>query len=73
VRDLRRAAGLSQVELATTTGMDHKTISRIETGTASTDIDQIARLAAGLQVPPAELFPGDLPPAPQCDAAAGRH
>lgn len=52
--------------------MDHKTVSRIETGTTATDLDQIACLAAALQVPSSQLFPSEGPPAPQRDAGQGR-
>lgn len=72
VRTHRHAADLSQVELATIAGIDHKTVSRIENGVTATDIDQLARIAAALRIPSAALLPDDHPPAPLGHAADGR-
>jgi transcriptional regulator with XRE-family HTH domain len=58
IRDHRRAAGLSQVQLADRAGIDHKTISRAENGVFAVSIDQLARLARALGISSAELLPG---------------
>lgn len=64
IRDARHAAGLSQLQLATLAGLDHKTISRAENGVYAVSIDQIARLARALGVTSAALMP---------DEGSGRH
>lgn len=56
LRDLRRAKGLTQMQLGMRAGIDDKTISRIENGRHTTSIDQIARLARALGVPSHVLF-----------------
>jgi transcriptional regulator with XRE-family HTH domain len=58
IRDHRHAAGLSQLQLATLAGIDHKTISRAENGVYAVSIDQLARLARALNISSAELLPG---------------
>lgn len=44
------------MQLGALTGLDNKTISRIENGRYPTSIDQIARLARALDVPSFRLF-----------------
>jgi Predicted transcriptional regulators len=56
IRALRRGLGLSQVQLAERIGMDHRTISRLENGYRNTGIDELVRIARGLDVPPWRLF-----------------
>ncbi|MBW8087090.1 helix-turn-helix domain-containing protein [Streptomyces hygroscopicus] len=56
LRALRHERGLTQIQLGTLTGIDSKTISRIENGRHPTSIDQIARLARALDVPSHRLF-----------------
>lgn len=57
LRELRTAAGLTQVQLAERCGMPQSTISRIESGTTSgVDFDTLDRVAAALHVHPSELI-----------------
>jgi len=56
VRFLRRAAGLSQDELAEACGCSVETISFIERGVHGPRFDLLSRLAAALRVPVFELF-----------------
>jgi transcriptional regulator with XRE-family HTH domain len=56
IRTLRRAAGLTQQQLAERIGIDLKTISRAENGVYAISIDQAARIARGLDVPTDRLF-----------------
>lgn len=60
VRHQRHQADLSQLQLAHLADLDVKTVSRIETGTHGTSIDQIARIAAALRVPADRLLPAVL-------------
>jgi transcriptional regulator with XRE-family HTH domain len=45
IRDARRQAGLSQVELGDRVGRDHKTIHRYEYGTSIASIDDLLLIA----------------------------
>jgi transcriptional regulator with XRE-family HTH domain len=56
----RRAKGLSQEALAWEASVSRRYMARIEGGQTSTGLDVIARLAAVLDVEPAELL--RLPP-----------
>ncbi|MFF4476301.1 helix-turn-helix domain-containing protein [Streptomyces melanosporofaciens] len=56
LRALRHERKLTQMQLGALTGLDNKTISRIENGRYPTSIDQIARLARALDVPSFRLF-----------------
>lgn len=56
LRALRRERGLTQIQLAERCGIDNKTISRAENGRYAISIDQVARLARALDVPPWRLF-----------------
>jgi transcriptional regulator with XRE-family HTH domain len=57
---LRRARGLSQEALAWEAGVNRSYMARIETGQTSVGLDIIVKLAAVLEVEPAELL--RLPP-----------
>lgn len=46
------------MQLGALSGIDNKTISRIENGVHPTSIDQTARLARALDVPSYRLFHG---------------
>ncbi|MEU9792860.1 helix-turn-helix transcriptional regulator [Streptomyces sparsogenes] len=59
LRALRQQQKLTQMQLAARSGVDNKTISRIENGRHPTSIDQIARLARALDVPSYRLFHDD--------------
>lgn len=56
LRAIRTQQGLSQVVLADRAGLDHRTVSRIETGRHPTDIDVLYRLALALGVPSWRFF-----------------
>jgi transcriptional regulator with XRE-family HTH domain len=55
LRELRRAAGLSQIQLGERAGRDHKTIHRWETGATWPDLMDLILLAHGLGVSLVEL------------------
>lgn len=50
IRDARRAAGLTQAQLGSRTGMAQATISNIERGASQAAVDSILRLFAALQL-----------------------
>lgn len=57
----RRRVGLTQQELAEAVDASVFMISKIESGASGTRFAMIERLAAVLEVDPAELFTADLP------------
>ena len=56
MRDLRRAAGMTQEDLAERCGLFRTYMSRIETGKANPTLSMIHALAASLGVPVTALF-----------------
>jgi transcriptional regulator with XRE-family HTH domain len=64
VRTLREEAGLSQVELSRRSGVDLRSVARLERGERDPGVRTLARLAAGLGLQPAALLEGvpALPP-----------
>lgn len=56
VRALRERRGLSQGALATSVGVDRKTINRIENGHHSTSITTLAAIAVSLGEKPSVLL-----------------
>ena len=56
VRALRDRAGLTQERLAFRSDMDRSYIGQVERGEVNVSIDNIAKIAKGLGVKPAELF-----------------
>jgi len=56
LRRARHAKGLSQEALAHDADVDRRYLSKIETSTTSVGLDIIARLAAVLDIEPAELL-----------------
>ena len=50
IRDLREDRDLRQVDVASATGIDQKTLSNYETGKTNPDSDSIIRLAEFFQV-----------------------
>jgi transcriptional regulator with XRE-family HTH domain len=64
VRILREARGLTQDRLGELSGMDRKTVNRIEQARYPSVVDRFIRVANGLGVPVASLFAhdGDVPP-----------
>lgn len=59
VREIRKARGLSQVELAEMAGCNQATISKLERGEMNVTLEVIDAIATALKVEPVELF--DLP------------
>ncbi len=58
VERLREARGLTQEQLGWSAGLHQTAVARIETGDRSPTLNTIFKLAAGLEVPAAELFTG---------------
>jgi transcriptional regulator with XRE-family HTH domain len=58
IRAMRNRRGLSQESLALQCGLDRTYISGIERGTRNPSLTNILKLAAALDVRPAELFAG---------------
>lgn len=56
VKELRKAAGLSQEAFADKCGFARSYMSRIERGGANPSLDAIEVIAVGLSVPVRELF-----------------
>ncbi|WP_336967908.1 helix-turn-helix transcriptional regulator [Brevundimonas aurantiaca] len=56
LRSLRRAAGLSQEELAFRSGMKRGCLSDLERGTRNPTVRCLGRLANALKVPPGRLL-----------------
>lgn len=56
LRSERRAAGLSQLALATAADMDRKTVNRMEQATVPVTLDQLDALASALETDPAEML-----------------
>lgn len=54
--DARQQAGLTQGELADTSGVSRPTLSRLERGTSSIGSDRIWELALACGTTPAEIF-----------------
>ncbi|MFB8083671.1 helix-turn-helix transcriptional regulator [Streptomyces sp. NPDC056013] len=55
IRDARAQANLSQLELGTRVGVDHKTIHRIEYGVSDPGLGLLLQIARAVDVPLAEL------------------
>lgn len=53
---LRKAAGMTQFELAEVVGVGNEYISKIERGKGSPSLEILARIAQALQVEPKDLF-----------------
>lgn len=58
IRELRRAAGLSQIELSHRCGLHFSEISRLERGGRDARLSTIVKVAQGLGVAPAQLLAG---------------
>jgi transcriptional regulator with XRE-family HTH domain len=58
VARIRERRGLTQEQLGWAAGIHQTAIARIEKGERKPTLDTIFKLAAGLEVPPAELFAG---------------
>jgi transcriptional regulator with XRE-family HTH domain len=55
---IRKQRELTQEQLGWAAGMHQTAVARIESGERKPTLDTIFKLAAGLEVPPAELFKG---------------
>ena len=55
---IRERRGLTQEQLGWAAGLHQTAVARIESGERQPTLGTILRLAAGLEVPPAELFQG---------------
>ena len=61
LRELREAAGLSQLQLAVVSGLTHEAISILETGKRAPQVATVIRLAQALGVEPDRFVGGDQP------------
>lgn len=55
---IRERRGLTQEQLGWAAGLHQTAVARIESGERKPTLETIFKLAAGLEVPPAELFDG---------------
>jgi transcriptional regulator with XRE-family HTH domain len=58
VTRIREARGLTQEQLGWASGIHQTAVARIESGERKPTLETIFKLAAGLEVPPADLFAG---------------
>lgn len=58
VARIRERRELTQEQLGWAAGLHQTAVARIESGERKPTLDTIFKLAAGLEVPPAELFDG---------------
>jgi transcriptional regulator with XRE-family HTH domain len=65
LRSLREAAGLTQLDLAANSGVTHETISRLELARRGPRAETVRRLAAALDVAPADLTATIAPAEPE--------
>jgi DNA-binding XRE family transcriptional regulator len=56
LRDVRKSAGLTQEQLASSSGIPQETLSRIETGRRHPRIETLRKLASGLGWDTSELL-----------------
>jgi transcriptional regulator with XRE-family HTH domain len=63
IRHLREAAGLTQPQLVARSGIDRRTLQRIERGETDTRLSRLQCLARGLGIPLAQLVEVPRPPA----------
>ena len=61
LRNMRQAAGLSQRQLAETSGVPHGQISMIETNRSSPSVASLRKILGGLNVTMSEFFEPDAP------------
>ncbi len=60
LRDLRKAAGLTQDELAGRIEMSVQMIQQVERGATAPSLDTIEAIAKALKAPPALMFPATI-------------
>ncbi len=70
VRQLRRAAGLTQEQLARRADMDYKYLGSVERGERNVTLENLERIVRALQVEPYEIFL--FPAGPKPSEAAGQ-
>jgi transcriptional regulator with XRE-family HTH domain len=58
VTRIRERRGLTQEQLGWASGIHQTAVARIESGERKPTLETILKLAAGLEVPPADLFAG---------------
>lgn len=58
-KEIRKAKGLTQVELAHMAGVEQATVSRFEKGNEGVTLGVVKKIAAALDVPMADLFAND--------------
>ena len=56
LRELRRAFGVSQEELALICGLDRSYVGQVERGERNIALENIHRIARGFGIPPSELL-----------------
>ncbi|WNM23685.1 XRE family transcriptional regulator [Demequina capsici] len=61
VRELRRARGLTLVQLAEATGLSHPFLSQVERGLANFSLPSLRRIAVALETSPVELMAASEP------------
>jgi transcriptional regulator with XRE-family HTH domain len=57
VRELRKEKGISQEALALASGLDRSYVGQVERGEKNISLVNIYRIAAGLAIHPAAVFP----------------
>lgn len=67
IRQLRRAQGWTQQELASRAGVDFKYLGSVERGERNLTIDNVEKIAAGLAVEAHQLFFFSAPPHPETE------
>jgi transcriptional regulator with XRE-family HTH domain len=70
IKQLRKAAGLSQAELAAAADMTQSTVSRLESGAIALDADSAKRIASALSCTVDDLVDHDAQPVPDTHDAA---
>lgn len=55
---IRKRRGMTQEQLGWASGLHQTAVARIESGERRPNLETILKLAAGLEVPPAEFFDG---------------
>jgi transcriptional regulator with XRE-family HTH domain len=58
VARIRERRGLTQEQLGWAAGLHQTAVARIESGERKPNLNTILKLAAGLEVPPSDLFDG---------------
>lgn len=61
IREKRKAAGLTQAQLAQMSGLDQSFISRVERGASGMSVANLCAVAAALSISPSDLLEPDSP------------